>query len=137
MPSLCCFWCPAPDKRVRKPGEKCPKCGRDYETPLISPPKQIGNYTITSTIARGFYSATYRALQQSLGRTVVLKVVPVGLYSTFNKDWALECQAHAEIAENTRSVAGIRDQFEARVAFGRDALDCYVAVLENIEGPTL
>ncbi len=137
MPSLCCFWCPAKDYSDRAPGATCPSCGREYETPLKRVPSRIGSCDVEGPISRGFYSAVYRARQQSLNRTVVLKVVPVGVYAFFKKDWARECEEHASIAEGTGFVANILDQFDAEVTFGDSTLRCHVAVLENIEGPTL
>lgn len=137
MPSLCCFWCPAKDFQVRKEGEQCPTCQRDFNAPLLSAPTTIGDYTIEAPISRGFYGAVYRAKQNSLLRTVVLKVVPVGIYSYFGKDWAAECVEHAELAEGTPLIAAITDRFDALVSFGDASLDCHVAVLANIPGPTL
>src|SRR5687768_16249580 len=95
-------------------------------------PSLVGGYDIETPISRGFYSAVYRAKQQSLNRTVVLKVVPVGVYSYFAKDWARECAEHAAVAEGTEFVANIQDQFDAEVTFGDTSLRCHVAVLENI-----
>lgn len=137
MPSLCCFWCPAPDLRERKPGEICASCGRPYDAPLLTPPAMIGSYRIQESMTRGFYSVVYRAIQGSLRRRVVLKVVPVGIYRFFHKDWVGECEQHAAIAEGTPFVANITDQFDTDVDFGGEVLPCHVAVLENIEGPTL
>jgi serine/threonine protein kinase len=137
VPSLCCFWCPASDFRDRTPGENCEQCGRAYELPLLRPPTQIGAFAITEPIRRGFYSAVYRARQESLGRTVVLKVVPVAVYRYFKKDWSTECKEHAQIAEGTPFVANITDQFATTVTIDGSDLECFVAVLENIPGPTL
>lgn len=137
MPSLCCFWCPAKDYHERAPGETCPTCGREYEAPLKHAPSSIGDYQVEAPISRGFYSAVYRARQRSLSRTVVLKVVPIGVYTFFGKDWAGECAEHASIAEGTGFVANIHTQFDADVSFGDARLRCHVAVLENIDGPTL
>lgn len=137
MPSLCCFWCPAPDLKERAPGERCPTCGRAYEAPLQKLPSVIGSYRVQEPVSRGFYSVVYRAQQESLRRVVVLKVVPLRVYEFFKKDWARECEEHAAIAEGTPFVANITDQFNADVNFGGAVLPCHVAVLENIPGPTL
>lgn len=137
LPSLCCFWCPASDFRNRIPGELCPTCGRAYESPLQQAPKRVGSFAIQEPISRGFYSAVYRARQESLGRTVVLKVVPVAVYDFFKKDWTRECEEHATIAEGTPFVANITEQFDDAVGIDNSSLQCHVAVLENIIGPTL
>ncbi len=137
MPSLCCFWCPARDRRERARDERCPSCGRYYDFPLRDAPSRVGNYEVREPVSRGFYSAVYRAFQRALGRTVVLKVVPVAVYEFFGKDWQRECQEHAAIAEGTPFVANITDQFDADVDFGDSTLRCHVAVLDNIVGPTL
>lgn len=137
MPSLCCFWCPARDHNERAPDETCPSCGRYYDAPLRQPPAAVGPYHVQEPVSRGFYSAVYRATQVSLGRIVVLKIVPVSVYQFFRKDWTGECRQHAAIANGTPFVANITDQFDADVDFGGSVLSCHVAVLENIDGPTL
>lgn len=137
MPSYCCFWCPAKDFSQRALGDPCPSCGRAFSIVLRNHPKIIDGYSVREAVSRGFYSAVYRAMQDSLQRLVVLKVVPKRVYEYFNKDWGKECQEHAVLAQGTPFVAQITDQFEATVFFGKDTLDCYVAVLENIDGPTL
>src|SRR5262245_22289983 len=101
MPSLCCFWCPASEFVDRQLSDPCPTCGRAFNTPLMHMPAQIGNYRTTEPISRGFYGAAYRARQESLSRTVVLKVVPIAIYEHFGKDWSEECRTHAQIAEGT------------------------------------
>lgn len=137
MSSYCCFWCPQADYSERALDDLCGICGRSYGDPLSKLPARIGNYDVIESIGRGFYGAAYRARQQSLGRTVVLKVVPTSVYTLFNKDWVRECAENAEIAEGTPFVANITDQFDALCAFGDSELECHVAVLENIVGPTL
>ena len=137
MSSQCCFWCPTSNFDAREPGQGCPTCGREYEYPLLHPPTTIGPYTVLEPISRGFYSATYRARQESLDRTVVLKVVPVDVYEYFKKDWVRECREHAAIANGTPFVADITDQFTSPIDIGGLAVRCHVAVLENLSGPTL
>lgn len=137
MPSLCCFWCPSPDFRERAPGETCTTCGRPYDAPLTQPPSNIGAFVVQEPITRGFYGAVYRAEQASLRRSVVLKVVPHRIYEAFQKDWQRECEEHAALAAGTPFVANITDQFDAEVNFGGAILPCHVAVLEDINGPTL
>ena len=137
MPSYCCFWCPQPGSEERSGDDSCASCGRPYNTPLVSPPDAIRDYRIERAISRGFYGATYRALQASLQRRVVLKVVPIKMYEVFKKDWVRECREHAATADGTEFVAQITDQFNEEVQFGTDSLQCHVAVLENIEGTTL
>lgn len=137
MPSQCCFWCPAKDFKERATGDCCPACGRPFEAPLSRPPEKIGTYRVQAPLSRGFYGATYRAEQESLKRIVVLKVVPVGIYTFFKKDWAAECEAHAAIAEGTAFIAAITDRFDIDVDFDGAVLPCHVAVLANIPGPTL
>ena len=137
MPSQCCFWCPAHDHHERVPGELCPTCSRLYEAPLINLPTVIREYDQLAPVSRGFYSAVYRARQPSLGRIVVLKVVPVQVYDFFKKDWQAECREHAAIAADTDLVANITDQFDFDIDFGGAVLRCHVAVLENVVGPTL
>ena len=67
----------------------------------------------------------------------MIKVVPVAVYRHFKKDWDRECAEHAAIAEGTPFVANITGQFTVEVALCGTAVECHVAVLENIVGPTL
>ena len=137
MASYCCFWCPVMDFSDRLLEDLCPQCGRSYATPLRLRPQSVGPYSIQESISRGYYGAAFRAVQNSLKRTVVLKITPVSLYDFFHKTWDKECAEHARIAEGTPFVAQITDQFVADVSFGPDVLRCNVAVLASIEGPTL
>jgi hypothetical protein len=137
VPSLCCFWCPAKDFVERGENDKCPSCGRPYDAPLREVPASIGAYNIVEAISRGFYGAAYRARQISLGRMVVLKVVPQAVYKLFGKSWSDECSEHAAIAEGCPFIAGITDSFDVDVNFGGAILGCHVAVLANVVGPTL
>ncbi|RJP46473.1 MAG: hypothetical protein C4548_02680 [Desulfobacteraceae bacterium] len=100
-------------------------------------PTHIGNFQVTEGIGRGFYSAVYRAIQPSLDRTVVLKVVPISIYDYFQKDWKFECREHAAIADGTPFIANITEQFDEEIDFGGSKLFCHIAVLINIPGPTL
>jgi hypothetical protein len=136
--SIGCFWCPKRDYTKRELADPCPSCGRRFDTPLTQPPEHVGKFKIIEPIFRGFYGATYRAEQTSLRRTVVLKVVPVEVYRVHNKNWERECQQHADVSENNPSIAAITDNFEADVTFADGStLECHVAVLENLLGPTL
>lgn len=137
MPSYCCFWCPAKGFTVRAADERCPTCGRPYNTPLREAPAEIGPYVVDAPVSRGFYGAVYRATQASLNRTVVLKVVPKVIYEFFGKDWKSECEEHALLADGTPLIAAITDRFDTEVEFGGSSLPCHVAVLANIPGPTL
>lgn len=137
MASYGCFWCPSKDLTPRSLEECCPTCKRPYNFVLLNPPKHVDGYTVTEVVSRGFYGAVYRAIQDSLDRVVVLKIVPTQVYDFFNKDWKTECQEHASIAQGTPFVANIITPFDADVFFGSDMLPCHVAVLENIVGPTL
>jgi hypothetical protein len=137
MAKLCCFWCPSKNFDERSSDEECPICHRRFNAPLQQPPERIDRFVIIEPITRGFYSAVYRAQQESLGRTVVLKVVPVAVYDFFGKDWDAECREHAEIAEGTTFVARITDKFQSDVHVAGVVVPCHVAVLENIPGPTL
>jgi len=104
---------------------------------LLHQPNTIGQYTVLEPISRGFYSATYRARQESLARIVVLKIIPVGVYEFFKKDWTRECQEHAAIANGNPFVANITEQFTETVDFSGSIVQCHVAVLDNLTGPTL
>jgi hypothetical protein len=139
VPSLCCFWCPseAPLDEVRSLDAACPDCGRSYGFPLQSPPTQIGRFPVEAPIARGFYGAAYRGVHPTLGTPVVLKLVPKAIYQHFNKNWASECRLHAQVARGTPLLANISDSGEAVVTFGDQACDCWWAVLDFVQGPTL
>ena len=140
MPSLCCFWDPkreyVPERTL---DDVCPDCGRAYGHPLSHPPEQIESYRITGTIDRGFYGAIYIAESGALRRKSVLKVVPRGVYKSFDKDFAEECRVHDAVASGTQHLVGIRDMFDADMRFRDEAEDlaCHVAVLDYVDGEKL
>lgn len=135
--SMCCFWCPAKDYARRELTDKCPRCGRAFGLPLEELPMGVAGFRVVEALSRGFYGAAYRAVQESLGRTVVLKMVPTALYAFFGKDWALESKEHAALAENAENIASIIERFDADVTMGSEVLPCHVVVLQNVQGPTL
>lgn len=139
MERYCCFWCPRPSRpgEVHERSDPCPTCARPYDTPLVKLPAEIGRYRIVSALGRGFYSAAYRAEHATLGTPVVLKLVSVGLYQHFGKNWEDECRTHARLQQGTPFIAPISDTGRAMVAFGPDELECHYAVLDHVPGPSL
>src|SRR5690349_13626294 len=109
MDRYCCFWCPRPSEpgEVSELSEPCRTCGRPYDTPLTALPSSIAGYRILSALGRGFYGAAYRAENAALGTPVVLKLVPVGVYEVFRKNWDEECRTHARLQQGTPFIAPI------------------------------
>lgn len=137
MSSLCCFVNPASSTEARRNEDACPECGRAFGFPLTSPPSAIRDYEIVEPLGRGFYAATYRARRGALGREWVLKVAPIRLYEFFKKDFEAECALHDEVARHSDHLVELIDRFEETIDFGDVELECHVAVLEYVEGPSL
>ena len=138
MGKYCCFCCPAHDYADKSLDDQCPTCMRVYGFPLVEQPATIGEYRIIQKLGRGFYAATYVAERGALNARAVLKVSPKSFYEYFeNKNFREECQRHAEVAQGTEHIVGIRDMFEANVVFGATELPCNVAELEYIDGKLL
>ncbi len=140
MPSLCCFWDPkreyVPDRTL---DDVCSECDRAYGHPLTNPPDSVRDYTIVSSIDRGFYGAIYVAERGALRRKSVLKVIPRRVYESFGKNFEEECRIHQEVASGTQHLVGIQDMFDEDVVFRgeAEALACHVAVLDYVDGETL
>ncbi len=129
-----CFVHPSTSFERKRLNDPCPECGRPYNFPLTTHPLKIRDYTIEKPLGRGFYGVIYLATSGPFKRQKVLKVIPEGVYSFHNKDFAKECSLHYEVAAGTDHVVGIGDYFEADVAFGDLTLRCHVAVLDYVQG---
>lgn len=138
MRSYCCFADPRRDFTPRDLEDDCPVCGRPFGFPLSSAPRQIDRFRVEDAIDRGFYGATYIATVGNLGKRVLLKVVPVGVYAQFpEKDFEAEAQRHRDVAAESAHLVDIEESFQTDVTFGDLTLPCHVAVLEYVDGPTL
>ena len=133
----CCFLHPKKDQSLKELTDLCPDCGRPYDFPLHSHPKNIREFNIERAAGRGFYGVTYRARTGRFGEPRAVKVIPKAIYELFGKDFAKECESHHALAENTEHLARIEDAFDEEVTFGDVTLPCHVAVLRWIEGKTL
>lgn len=141
MEKYCCFLHPKPDHSEKKLDQLCPDCNLPYGFPLMPNwmPEKIKDYKVLKSLSRGFYGATYVVERKTSIRTkkMVLKVVPVALYTEFGKDFEKECTNHAEAAEGTQHIVNIDDIFQESIQFGSITIDCHVAELEYVEGKTL
>ncbi|MER8896838.1 hypothetical protein [Mesorhizobium sp. M0676] len=134
----CCFSCPANDFSEKSLSEVCPSCGKDFGFPLFDAPATIREYKVLRPLGRGFYGATFVAERTGVFPTRhVLKVVPKAVYGFFNKDFQKECQLHADAANGADYIVGITDAFDSIVSFLNIDIDCYVAVLDFIDGELL
>ncbi|SFA50185.1 Protein kinase domain-containing protein [Pedobacter suwonensis] len=138
-----CFLHPKKDDYIEKSlNDKCPDCNLPYGFPLQEDfmPEKINEFKILQPLGRGFYGATYLAEKESKIRTkkVVLKIVPKKIYELFEKDFYNECKIHVEAAVEADHIANVDDAFEEDVEFKNgERIDCYVAILDYIEGQTL
>lgn len=137
MPSYCCFNCATIDNNDRKIDDKCSNCGLPFSFPLKQFPSKINGYKIVRSIDRGFYSATYIAEWGSLNQKRVLKISSKKIYNKFRKDFRIECEDHAKVAEDTQHLVKIHDSFSTKVSFNDIELECNVAVLDFINGISL
>ncbi len=138
MDKYCCFLCPKEDYADKSLQDTCPTCKRKYGFPLFDCPRQIDRYRVVEALDRGFYAATFLVESGALNIRSVLKVSPVALYTFFrNKDFEGECRTHLRVSQGTEHIVGIRNMFDADVAFGSTTILCHVAELEHVEGDTL
>ena len=134
----CCFNCPKEDYSLHELEDVCPTCGKPFGFPLTEAPKTVGDrYYDLKPIDRGFYSSAYEARAGSLARPVVLKVIPIGVYSYFNKNFDKECRIHQEVAEDTEHLVKILDASNYKIDFNGDIIPCHVAELQFIGGAPL
>lgn len=141
MEKYCCFNCPKTDYSEKDLDDLCPTCLYPYGFPLQTEtiPKTIKDLTVIKALDRGFYGATYVVEKQTSIRTkrMVLKVVPIGIYKFFNKNFEEECRIHAQAADGTQHIVDIEDIFDSNIKFGEIDIPCHVAILDYIEGDTL
>jgi hypothetical protein len=141
MSKYCCFFCPAKDYTEKDLCDLCPTCQRAYGFVLDFKPSTIADYKVTHELGRGFYGAAYIAERASFSRKYVLKISPKLFYSFFPKQaFGEETNLHARISETADHVVRIADAFEKNVQFTDPAntgLDCYVTVLDYVDGELL
>lgn len=136
MSKYCCFNCPEKDYSEKELSGICPKCSKHYGFPLDDMPKEIGNFSIEKSIARGFYGATYLAVsKERIPKQRVLKVIPKSIYTFFKKDFDAECKEHAEL--QNEHIVEIYDYFDEEVNFGGTIIPCHISVLDYIDGKSL
>lgn len=127
-----CFFCPRADFSRHRRNERCPLCGRPYGFPHIAYPPRAGAYRILRPIGLGFYSSVYLTDPLPDGMARVLKVIPSKGYRFFGKEFAAECDLHRRVHAASPVAIALLDQFEARLAFGDDRLDCHVMVFPYV-----
>ena len=143
MGKYCCFFDPMQDYQEKELTDCCPKCGRPYNFILENVPPIINNdntqYRVVRPIGRGFYGATYLCEVKKRFKTehVLLKIIPVGVYSFFHKDFYQECQRHAELSENTEHLVKISDAFDTIIDYDSVKIECHVAELQYVRGDIL
>ena len=138
MGKYCCFCCPAADYGEKSLDDPCPTCARKYGFPLVDYPEVMDDYKILKSLGRGFYAATFVAERGALGARAVLKISPRAIYEFFPiKDFEAECQKHAEVAQGTEHIVGIRDMLQTTVRFGDVDVESCIAELEYVQGRLL
>ena len=139
MGRYCCFVCPSEHREDREITDECPSCSRTYEFPLLEYPKSIGDYKVVRPLNRGFYGATYLVEKKGIIDTeVVVKLSPKLFYEFFDdKDFEMECQIHAKVAQDTDHIVRINDRGEVLVNFSDIEIECYYAELNYEDGPVL
>ena len=93
-------------------------------------PRRLASYTLLEPIGHGGMAVVYRARQESLGRTVAVKILSENLAAS--PEFLERFRREARTAANLRhpNVITVFD-------FGQDERDVPYLVLEYIEGPTL
>ena len=128
-----CFTCGAGKSRVLS--EKCPECGNLLDVGRALEGLALDGYTLNKYVARGFYGATYRALNR-IGKQFALKIVPAHLYERYSKSFSEEITKYGSLGEHP-NIAALYDAGEATIhLYGRDLLAYYI-VMEWIDGVPL
>ena len=146
MGKYCCFLHPAIDYSEKSLTDTCPKCGKEYQFPLVEYPKEIIHpttgvkYSVRKAVGRGFYGATYLCTKSDGiidDQDTLLKISPVSVYEVFHKDFKADCKLHAQLARRSEHLVPLHTAFQASIPFGDTIIDCYITELEYIEGVTL
>jgi len=144
MEKYSCFNCPSgADYSLKELSDLCPTCAMAYGFPLDFFPEAIGDITITKSLARGFYGATYIGEVKAFNRRIkkVIKVIPVELYKLHKKSFMEECDNHLELSQNSNHVVEIDPNIfyeNIEVTFTNGVtVECHVVGMEYLEGATL
>ena len=137
MGKYCCFLCPGKDYSEKTLDALCPTCGRPYGFPLTQRPDTIREYRVLESRDRGFYASTYLCTRGRLDKKYILKVSPELVYKYFTKNFAEECSIHRDVAEGTEHIVPINDFFDLPIVFGDQTIECHVAVIDFVDGPSL
>ena len=139
MSEYACFLHPK-EKSTNKE-DKCPICGKPFLFPLIDHPKKILGFEIQSSINRGFYGATYIGKNPITGIPFTIKAIPKKIYSKedgYNKDFQTDIDNHKKAMKAGMNVPElITASFGEILDFGGVSIDCYILVMNYIEGLTL
>ena len=88
---------------------KCPDCGAEQHVPM-----KLGNFLLLEAVGQGGMGAVYKALDQSLGRYVAIKVLQASLGSDKNFSETFFREARAIAALNHPNIVQIYSVGEAQ-----------------------
>lgn len=119
------------DTHCHKCGEKLKYLATDQDFPKV-----IGSYHVIKPLSRGFYGMTFVA-KDDLDMDVVLKIIPKELYQKKDKNFIEECKLHVQAQKGVTHLVKLTGKDEANVLFESYSRDCYIMVLEYLDGITL
>ncbi|MGD8375353.1 MAG: protein kinase, partial [Acidobacteriota bacterium] len=98
-------------------------------TPPVEPGRRLGSFVLGPEIGRGGMGIVFEAKQESLGRTVALKVLPAGA--------ALDDRLASRFLREARAVARLRHPGIVPVFEGGRADGVLYFAMERVDGPSL
>src|SRR5689334_19191469 len=89
-----CFFCST--GKAKDISATCPNCGHPIDIGRLIEGTSINNYKLDKYINRGFYGATFRAINR-IGIPVALKIVPARLYDVQGKSFVEEIEHYSRL----------------------------------------
>jgi serine/threonine protein kinase len=113
----------------------CPKCAVSLRVGESISNLPIDSYVLQEYVGRGFYGATYRAINR-IGKQYAFKICPKCIYEAQLKDFDEEVRRYRDIG-NHPNIAELIDAGAGLVRFGPHDVPINYAVMEWVEGTKL
>ena len=123
---ICCRW------TAESVDARCPTCDFSLSGASCLRNSQIDAYTLQEYVGRGYYGATFRAVNR-IDKRFALKLSPVQLYASQDKDFAAEIRRYRAVG-NHRNIAELIDAGSVEVELAGRRLLCYYIVMEWVDG---
>jgi|GEM_PF-5415430 len=110
----------------------CPNCELPLTAAKSLEGRAVDGYTLVEYKARGFYGATFKAVNR-IGKPFALKVCPTVIYDEHSKDFDAEIRKYRELGAHP-NIGELVDAGLSSAQLGSQTVAFYYVVMEWIEG---